>query len=92
MNDPIFISNEPESQENPRYLASRLISGDVVPEGKEVKDVPPPKDNPTYIAYKAEEVPRSESGGGLESNNSKSSEWINSGPIKSATSEYIPKP
>jgi hypothetical protein len=51
--NPVFISNEPESQENPTYTVSRLV--DLVPQ-EEVKDEQQvPEDIPTYIAYKAEE-------------------------------------
>ena len=90
MDNPVFTSNEPNSEENPTYVASRLISGDIIPEGRIVKDVPPPEDNPTYVAYKAPEVPRSESGGGATSDDSEPSERIDSGTTEPTITEYIP--
>jgi hypothetical protein len=57
MGDPVFVSNEPEPEEKPTYVVSRLIAGEIPPEEVVVEDEPPkvPEDRPTYIAYKAEE-------------------------------------
>jgi hypothetical protein len=52
MRDPVFISNEPVSEEKPTYVVSRLVGGEIIPENMEIKDPPPlPKDDATYIAY-----------------------------------------
>jgi hypothetical protein len=59
MRNPIFISNEPESEEKPTYVVSRLVGGEIIPEVMEIKDSPPPpKDDATYIAYKEKEDER----------------------------------
>jgi hypothetical protein len=56
MGDPVFISNELESEEKPTYVVSRLIAGEMPPEEVVIPDEQPKakEDRPTYIAYKAE--------------------------------------
>jgi hypothetical protein len=90
--DPIFISNEPESEEKPTYTVSRLVSGEIIPEGVEIKDAPPPpKDDATYVAYKAPEDKGSSNQGGSASYHSYTSQWPDSIPTKSVSSKYISK-
>jgi hypothetical protein len=57
MGDPIFVSNEAESEEKPTYIVSRLVAGEIPPEEVVIPDEPEkvPEDRPTYIAYKVEE-------------------------------------
>jgi hypothetical protein len=63
--EPIYISNEPESQENPTYVVSRLIN---TPQEEEVEIVQ--EDRPTFIAFKAEEG--GEAGGAASNDNTSS--------------------
>ena len=42
-----YISNEPESQENPRYIVSRLVEE---PKEEIAEDVKKPEDVPRYVA------------------------------------------
>ena len=81
----IYASNEPESQEKPRYMVSRVVSV-IVEEEEHV----PEESKESYVAYKAPEVSGSKGGGGTTGDDNAPSERADSSSTEPTAPEHIP--